>query len=72
MIGIIIPLVKSAAGMLLSGSAKSLATSKKTNDIVSIISNQFSGMNGDEDQSGSLEDKVGGGKAYNVNKTNEE
>ena len=43
MIGIIIPLVKSAAGLLLSDSTKSLATSKKTNDIVSKISNQFTG-----------------------------
>ena len=44
MIGILVPIVKTVASMLLSNSVKNLVTSKKSNDIVSKISNQSTGM----------------------------
>ncbi len=62
MIGIVVPIVKTFAGMLLSSSVKSLTSSIKSNDKVSEIFNQFAGADGDKSKGGRGKGQDGGGK----------
>ena len=52
MSGLLNQIIKSVSGELLSSSAKSLSSGKESNDIVSEISNLFSGKSGGKGQGG--------------------
>ena len=68
MIGIVGPIVKAIAGIILSSSAKSSSSSKKSTDTVSEIFNQIVGADGDKSQGGRGKGQGGGGKGSGCQK----